>query len=196
MESQTLAPNFQSDDALSRRLFQPDGGRRPLAALENSAARRRHERPPPESEAPEAVVAATEGEANTTQAPSTTEPEAAQAERAGTHDRAWWKHQASRAGSDWHGLVPLWWVASLACPHCGKTPDDDPLPSKPTVQTAPPRRSRPTPQTTIEAILYCCRERGAKALSEPENRRRLRDCDTAAIKQINERLAKREAVSC
>jgi hypothetical protein len=195
MESQTLAPNFQSDDALSRRLFQPDGGRL-LAALEHSASRCRLERPPPESEAPGAVVAATEGEANTTQAPSTTEPEAAQAERAGTHDRAWWKHQASRAGSDWHGLVPLWWVASLACPHCGKTPDDDPLPSKPTVQTAPPRRSRPTPQTTIEAILYCCRERGAKALSEPENRRRLRDCDTAAIKQINERLAKREAVSC
>jgi hypothetical protein len=50
-------------------------------------------------------------------------------------------------------------------------------------------RSRPTPQATIEAILYCVRTRGPKALRESANIARLRDCDAAATEEINRRIA-------
>jgi hypothetical protein len=49
---------------------------------------------------------------------------------------------------------------------------------------------RPTPQATIEAILYCVRARGPAALKEPANIERLRRCDAAALAQIDARLAK------
>jgi hypothetical protein len=49
---------------------------------------------------------------------------------------------------------------------------------------------RPTPQTTIEAILYCVRERGVAALDEPKNIERLQSCDDAALAQINHRIGK------
>ena len=46
----------------------------------------------------------------------------------------------------------------------------------------------PTPQSTIEAILYCVRTRGLAALKEPGNEERLSRCDEAAMKQIRERI--------
>jgi len=49
--------------------------------------------------------------------------------------------------------------------------------------------ARPTPQTTIEAILYCVRERGVAALDEPEDIERLRRCDAAALAKINQHIA-------
>jgi hypothetical protein len=49
-------------------------------------------------------------------------------------------------------------------------------------------RQRPTPQTTVEAIMYCVRERGLAALKEPANQERLSRCDAAARQQINERI--------
>jgi hypothetical protein len=52
-----------------------------------------------------------------------------------------------------------------------------------------PRR-RPTPQVTVEAILYSVRDRGITALKEPDNIERLSRCDDAARKQINQRIAK------
>jgi hypothetical protein len=52
-------------------------------------------------------------------------------------------------------------------------------------------RNRPTSQTTVEAILYCVRERGIAALKEPANLERLSRCDAAALAQIDARLAKR-----
>jgi hypothetical protein len=48
----------------------------------------------------------------------------------------------------------------------------------------------PTPAATIEAILYCVRERGIGALKELKNQERLRQCDEAARAQINRRIAK------
>ena len=54
--------------------------------------------------------------------------------------------------------------------------------------TAEPR-SRPTPRTTIEAILWRVRERGSLALHEPANIERLRRCDAAARTEINKRIA-------
>jgi hypothetical protein len=53
-------------------------------------------------------------------------------------------------------------------------------------------RNRPIPQVTIEAVLYCVRERGLAALQEPANLERLSRCDEAARAQINERIAKLE----
>lgn len=49
---------------------------------------------------------------------------------------------------------------------------------------------RPTPQVTIEAILYCVRECGLGALKEPANVERLLRCDEAAKAQINARIAR------
>ena len=49
---------------------------------------------------------------------------------------------------------------------------------------------RPTPQVTIEAVLYCVRSRGVAALQEPENIERLSRCDDAAIAEIERRLRK------
>jgi hypothetical protein len=51
-------------------------------------------------------------------------------------------------------------------------------------------RNRPTPQVTIEAIWLCVRERGLKALEEPDNQARLKSCDSAARKEIERRVAK------
>jgi len=52
-----------------------------------------------------------------------------------------------------------------------------------------PRRFA-TSQVMIEAIMYGVRERGLAALKEPDNIKRLRRCDEAAHKQINERIEK------
>jgi hypothetical protein len=52
------------------------------------------------------------------------------------------------------------------------------------------RRRYPTPQVTIEALMYCVRERGLAALKEPANIERVSRCDAAALAQIDARLAK------
>jgi len=49
--------------------------------------------------------------------------------------------------------------------------------------------SRPTPQSTIEAILHCVRERGIATLDEPKNIERLSRCHAGALAQIDARLA-------
>jgi hypothetical protein len=48
--------------------------------------------------------------------------------------------------------------------------------------------SRPTPRTTIEAIVFCVRKRGPQALHEPANIERLSRCDDAAIAEIDARI--------
>jgi hypothetical protein len=49
--------------------------------------------------------------------------------------------------------------------------------------------NRPTPQGTVEAVLFAVRERSVKALAEPVNQERLARCDAAAIAEINRRIA-------
>jgi hypothetical protein len=49
---------------------------------------------------------------------------------------------------------------------------------------------RRTPQTTIEAIIHCVRERGLAALKEAANVERLVRCDQVARRQINERITR------
>jgi hypothetical protein len=49
---------------------------------------------------------------------------------------------------------------------------------------------RPTPQSTVEAIMHCVRERGPKTLYEPMNIERLSRCDASALAQIDARIAK------
>ena len=46
----------------------------------------------------------------------------------------------------------------------------------------------PTPQSTIDALVYCVRKHGIEALKEPANVERLSRCDAAARKEINERI--------
>ena len=58
-------------------------------------------------------------------------------------------------------------------------------------------RERPTPQTTIEAIMYSIRTQGTKALHEPPNIERLSRCDDAALAQIDARITKlKESGQC
>jgi len=47
-----------------------------------------------------------------------------------------------------------------------------------------------TPQSTVDAVVHCVRERGVGALKEPANIERLLRCDAAAKKQIDERIEK------
>lgn len=49
---------------------------------------------------------------------------------------------------------------------------------------------RPTPQTTVEAIMVAVRERGLAALEEAANVERLVRCDQVARRQINERITR------
>ena len=51
-------------------------------------------------------------------------------------------------------------------------------------------RARGTPQSIVEAVMYCVRERGLNALKEPANRERLSRCDEAGKAQINERIGR------
>jgi hypothetical protein len=46
-----------------------------------------------------------------------------------------------------------------------------------------------TPQTTIDAIVHCVRERGAAALREAANVERLSRCDEAAHAEIKSRIS-------
>jgi len=49
-------------------------------------------------------------------------------------------------------------------------------------------KNRPTPQTTIEAIVYVVRERGLAALREPATAERLERCDAQAKEEIERRI--------
>jgi hypothetical protein len=55
--------------------------------------------------------------------------------------------------------------------------------------------ARPTPQSTIEAIMYAVREHGLCALDDPASQQRLLACDASARTQINERIKKLVAAS-
>jgi hypothetical protein len=89
-------------------------------------------------------------------------------------------------------------LASLEiCPTCGGLPCVNPnlceacgRADRQRLRQTPRTESRPTPQCTIEAILYCVRERGSAALQEPANLERLKLCDAAALAQIDARVAK------
>jgi hypothetical protein len=48
--------------------------------------------------------------------------------------------------------------------------------------------TRSTPQTTIEAIMWCVRERGLPALQEAANIERLLRCGATARTEINNRI--------
>jgi hypothetical protein len=49
-------------------------------------------------------------------------------------------------------------------------------------------QTRPTPQVTVEAVLYCVQQRGLCALDEPANLARLLTFDDAAFEQLNARI--------
>jgi hypothetical protein len=58
-------------------------------------------------------------------------------------------------------------------------------------------RQRPTPQATIEAVMYSVRERGLGALKEPANLERLSHCDATALAHIDQRISRyKESSRC
>jgi hypothetical protein len=56
-------------------------------------------------------------------------------------------------------------------------------------------RSRLTPRSTVDAIMYCVRERGPQALYERDNIERLSRCDDAAIAEIDAHIRKQSRPS-
>jgi hypothetical protein len=60
--------------------------------------------------------------------------------------------------------------------------------SKAAAQRQSTRAERPTPQSTIEAVMVAVRARGIGALREPDNLQRLRRCDAKAKAEINRRI--------
>jgi hypothetical protein len=54
----------------------------------------------------------------------------------------------------------------------------------------PPKSPRPTPPSTIDAILYAVRKRGLPALREAPTQERLARCDDAALQQLTGRIAR------
>jgi hypothetical protein len=144
-------------------------------------------------------------------------------------DRAWWRAEARRVGSDWLAMIDLHLAIiaplaaaphfSQACDACGAAPCINPSfcgqCRKADARLRAERRDRSAesipqglermsidvlwhalnyeqqrsaPQSTIEAIMYCVRERGLAALKEPNNQERLSRCDAAARQQINQRI--------
>jgi hypothetical protein len=106
--------------------------------------------------------------------------------------REWWRREAARVGSNWNAVMDLRIsVAPLACGICGAVPCANPsfCAACRVADQQQPRLAqrevehRPTPQTTIEAILYCVKARGQSALQEPANLERLSRCDAAALAQ-------------
>src|SRR5262249_6274125 len=112
------------------------------------------------------------------------------------HDRAWWRGEARRLGADWPAAVALHVAIivrfaaaarlSPACDTCGVVPCVNPSYCEACRQAdarvrrkpvAPASAARPTPQTTIEAIMHSVRERGLAALREPAIQWRLQRCD-------------------
>ena len=107
------------------------------------------------------------------------------------------------------------------CPHCGQSPCVTPnICALSAGAGAPDERTRlhrelldgnvsreaayralngagrfPTPQTTIEAILHCVGSRGVRALDEPKNQERLRQCDEAALAEIDRRITTYKGVA-
>jgi hypothetical protein len=106
-----------------------------------------------------------------------------------SRNREQWEREAERLHVDWPAVVEL--ALDIIRSHCFESgfvcacrEDDERR------EPASPRRPTPrsTPQTTIEAILYCVGERGSAALKEPANIERLRQCDKAARAEIDRRM--------
>jgi len=90
-------------------------------------------------------------------------------------------------------------AAAAYCKTCGRGPCINPdfcrvsrdIDKEQQLRPAPAvSGARPIPQSTVEAILHCVRERGPAALEEPDNVERLRRCDPAALAQINQQISK------
>jgi hypothetical protein len=89
--------------------------------------------------------------------------------------------------------------AAIWCNTCGATPCGNPSfcalcrgADRRLAATRQPKEPgpRPTPEATIEAILWCVRERGLGALDEPKNVERLVSCDAAGTAELNKRIEK------
>lgn len=101
-------------------------------------------------------------------------------------DREWWAAEAERVGSDWKSvgdlaldIISTWLMESSferACRIAEEKAHQEP---------PKPRAVPPTPQTTVDAVLYSLAKRGLGALLEPATKERLSRCDKAALAQID-----------
>jgi hypothetical protein len=127
------------------------------------------------------------------------------------HNRRWWAVEARRIDTDWSTILRQHSAAienallhmPVTCDTCGWTPCAnvsfchasriaDARLARQRQQWQHLNSRRPAPESTVQAILHCVRERGVRALKEPANIERLRRCDAAAMAKIDARLAKLE----
>jgi hypothetical protein len=113
-------------------------------------------------------------------------------------NRAWWQAEYRRLCTDWPAIMGLAMdiiearMFESSFERACRNAEDE----RRQAASAKPRH-RPTPQATVEAILWCVRERGLKALKEPANKERLGRCDGAAVAQIDARISKlKRAAQC
>jgi hypothetical protein len=86
------------------------------------------------------------------------------------HDRAWWRAEARRLGSDWPGIEQLHWevVAALRARH-GRDSE---------------ARRDGAPQSAVDALVYELRTQGASAIQRPDCRQRLAAISTAQLRAV------------
>jgi hypothetical protein len=120
-----------------------------------------------------------------------------------SESREWWRAEAKRVGTNWHSLLEAaaaalsrYCVVS-ACPTCGNTPCRNPHfcalcrdadARKAREQKPPDRRQGGAAASTVEALMLGLRERGTKALTEPEVRRRLSELSDQQVIDVGNRL--------
>jgi hypothetical protein len=99
------------------------------------------------------------------------------------HDREWWAAEATRCGTDWEGVVD----------GCRDHPRilrarrllaDDLSYERAYAEFM---RERPTPEATVDALIYSLR-RGIAELTKPDILRRLSELDKGQLKAICRRL--------
>jgi hypothetical protein len=110
-------------------------------------------------------------------------------EKTSLRPRKWWAREAEANGSDWPGVIELALEIIRTTMLESSFERACHLAEQQARRDAPkPPAPRPTPQTTIEAVWYCIRERGIAALKEPANHRRLQTFDAAARAELNRRI--------
>jgi hypothetical protein len=113
-----------------------------------------------------------------------------------------WREYWRVHGTSWRSLFEvsldrLCHVVVSACPTCGAAPCINPtfcqLCRDAEARKRPPPAQRfdiSAPQPTVEALMYSLRQRGVKALEEPETKRRLSELSDRQVIEVGNRLQK------
>jgi len=118
----------------------------------------------------------------------------AEAERTRRQTIHWRKHLILRRGAlviQWHQLFPHHDFGDMRLNKASRFDlACDEAERKASRKSPPEHKPRSTPQSTIDAVLYCVRDRGLAALREPANLQRLAEFDDSARQQLDALVSK------